>query len=101
MIFRLFTKERRAPRNNVGSMVIRNETYAAVAYYTQGTLTQFSQSQCTHRRLPVMGWPNPPGVVRWINLLGVSLAGDNLAIVYLGLPPKAPSSITRYCGALV
>lgn len=65
--------------NNFGSMVIRGETYQAVAYYTQ-----------------VMGWPNPPGSVRWIDLLGVSTKGDNLAVVYLGLPPTKPTDITMY-----
>jgi len=63
--------------NNVGTMVIRGETYSAVAYYTQ-----------------VMGQPNPPGTIRWIDILGISLTGDNLAIVYFGLPPKTPNRIT-------
>ena len=41
-----------------------------------------------------MGWPNPPGTIRWIDLLAVSTKGDNLAIVYFGLPPLQVNRIS-------
>jgi len=53
--------------NNVGTMIIRGETYDTVAYYTQ-----------------VMGLPP---VVRWFDLVGVNREGNNLAIAYLGCNP--------------
>lgn len=67
---------------------IRGQTYTTVAYYTQG-----SAFAMNYLSAAVMGWPNPPGTVRWIDLLGVSTKGNNLAVVYLGLPPTKPNSV--------
>ena len=77
--------------NNVGTMEIRGETYTTVAYYTQGEVFALRSVNDA-----VMGWPNPPGTVRWIDLFGISSSGDNIAIVYLGLPPTKPNDITMY-----
>jgi hypothetical protein len=64
-------------QNNTGTMVTEGETYNTIAYYTQ-----------------VMGLP-PDYEVRWIDLLGVSEKGDNLAIVYIGCePPPDTHSVT-------
>jgi hypothetical protein len=57
--------------NNYGSITVNNLTYDAVAYYSQ-----------------VMGDPNPPGIVRWLNLFATSPLQNNIAIVYLGLDPN-------------
>jgi len=63
--------------NNVGVITVNGETFTAIAYYTQ-----------------VMGWPNPPGVVRWIDFYGISKNSNNLCIVYLGLDPEYLSEVT-------
>jgi len=61
--------------NNVGTMIIRGETYNTVAYYTQ-----------------VMGYPP---VVRWFDLIGVNKEGTNLAVAYIGCnPPPDTNYVT-------
>eukprot|EP01103_Thecamoeba_quadrilineata_P012820 TRINITY_DN3401_c0_g1_i1.p1 TRINITY_DN3401_c0_g1~~TRINITY_DN3401_c0_g1_i1.p1 ORF type:complete len:295 (-),score=38.07 TRINITY_DN3401_c0_g1_i1:42-899(-) len=62
--------------NNTGTMLIRGQIYDTVAYYTQ-----------------LMGDPNPPGKVRWINLFGVSQDNNNIAIVYIGCNPPPDTDI--------
>jgi len=59
--------------NNVGTMVIRGETYHTVAYYTQ-----------------VMGLP---AEVRWFDLFGIAENSSNLAIVYIGCNPPPNTSV--------
>lgn len=44
----------------------------------------------------VMGWPNPPGTVRWIDLFCVETTTSNLAIVYLGLAPTSLDSVIMF-----
>lgn len=80
--------------NNYGVVNIRGETYTTVAYYTQGSVFTLK-----YLNAAVMGWPNPPGSVRWIDLLGVSTKGENLAVIYLGLPPTKPNSVFMYAQA--
>jgi len=61
--------------NNVGTMIIRGETYNTIAYYTQ-----------------VMGIPPE---VRWFDLFGISEKGNNLAIVYLGCNPPPTTNVIQ------
>jgi len=64
--------------DNFGEMTIRGEKYVTVAYFTQ-----------------LMGWPNPPGTVRWIDLVGISESNNNLAVIYVGCnPPPNTKEIT-------